>query len=326
MSQDTILSCTNCGKTCKDKKGLTKHQNRCIAASTILELQCIYCNHTYASRQVLERHILSCERYKESMIEQKYINLIEEQKKELEFIKQQVLILKDQEINSIKEKCNIDLKTIIQIKDQEINILKERLIREEESYKRQLKMEEDNIKRTIEKNKELEEQVKSLQARELTLETKIKHMEKKTEYYIQAYIQTVQKEQAGKTVIHNHNHIQNQNNNNGGLQLQHFDPSVLTGKLNPPSVMVLNHDQLVDHLKNNGVCNFFRTTDRSRKSLLWYDKDGKEVRDSNGSQMTTAILKALEPEIHSQIRHLQERLNDLSSRRNAHEYSEQISN
>jgi hypothetical protein len=59
MSEVENLKCSNCGKECKNKKGLSKHQFHCDI-SRVDENRCSFCNKEFSSSANLQRHLIIC--------------------------------------------------------------------------------------------------------------------------------------------------------------------------------------------------------------------------------------------------------------------------
>ena len=340
------FSCERCNKVCKDKRGLAIHNSKCKDVPVETIPTCKYCNAEFKTIYSLHSHYTSCQ-------ELKIFNIKEELKIHYQTILKDQQHQSEKEVNDIKNHYDIVIKDIqneftkkysqyestiknIQteaetrylhyestIKDLQ-NSSDKRYSQYEEKI-RMLNIQHDmSIKSLSEEHcrhvtqiKSLEDTIKTITSQKTTLEAKIADLENKTYHFMNAYIQKDQREKAPTIINNNHSG----NNNHITLQL---DVSAFVGKIQPPHVMVGNVDQLLNLLQQNGLTKYYTVTDRSRKSLTWIDEKGDEIKDTNGTQMVTKLLKCIEPDITRQIQFQQEEVNQLRARKDAHNFTEAI--
>lgn len=68
-------TCSQCGKICKDKRGLALHKKKCEG---VISLDCKFCDQTFANPYSLEVHNTRCKAiksYKETMLKQEIVSL-----------------------------------------------------------------------------------------------------------------------------------------------------------------------------------------------------------------------------------------------------------
>lgn len=308
---DYKYKCDLCGKHCKDKRGLGIHSANCKHTQLF---NCTYCNTQLKTYKNLNNHYITCVEYRIHQIQLKYNADTDKLKSDYEA---KINDLRQQHINETS-KLESEFEFKMSIEKREHN---QQLHFAEQRCDNILKMSSDDMRRIQEERDQLQEDKKQQQKRIQDLESKINQLERKNDLYIQAYIKKDQSQQGeAKTVIQ----YTNNNHTNNNIHLQHFDPSCFSDKIRPPEVMIRNVDQLIDLLNSNGFRNFYRVTDRSRKSLLWYDQQGKEIRDTNGSQIASTILQVLEPSITSQISYLEKQVEHYRSLPNQEEYIDKL--
>jgi hypothetical protein len=266
--------CSKCGKECKDSRGLAIHENKCgIEKNTT----CSHCEQTFATVASLNRHYASCKILKQ-----------EEEQKEL-------------------YKAKIDLESRLQYNQEQFN----KAIQEERYQRDQMiKMIRDEQQSLYREKEGTLQRVKELEHIIIEQKDKIKQLEKKNDTLNHNMIEFAKKatDKNGTTIYQTNT---NSNVQNGHLQLQHFDASLIQDKIVPPSRMVYDVGQLVEHMHRFGLGNMYRSVDRSRNVIIWKDKDGNEIRDSNCSQLREQALCALEGDLKRQLRYQQERLEKL---------------
>jgi hypothetical protein len=133
MSTSEPCVCTECGKQYKNKRGLSLHVKRCEYTNNTT---CEYCNTTFKSVYIVERHLLTCVEYR-----------LYKQKKEFEHI----IASYENDNNNLKR----ENQNLLQQKEESKTMIKN--IKEEEETKyNQLKQKcEKEIERLIEDKREL---------------------------------------------------------------------------------------------------------------------------------------------------------------------------
>lgn len=324
-------SCSRCGKECKDKRGLTIHEKKCGSDPSQL-YSCDYCNTTYTSKQNLHRHQEKCMDYlfyvkQEEVriqLEKRYKDTIDTLKQEISEI-QHARHNYGQQVEEIKEQYQKEL-DVIRTKTakeeaelrKKILFLQEDVKRTETSKQAMVNMvihEKDQIAKELEEIKELYQQQKVI-VEELRKENKDLSIERKEINQKMIIFAEKATTNAGSTTILQSNYSNHISNN---LHLQHFNPSIIMGHITPPDVIIRSVSQLVDHIMKLGFSNFYRISDRSRKSILWYDEDGNPVKDSNCSMIARRVISTLRPELDRQQAFLEQDVERYSKQNNRDE-------
>jgi hypothetical protein len=304
--------CEQCNKVCKHKRGLAIHQSKCREISPDTIHICKYCTLQVKSIYNLNNHYMICQ-------ELKIHNAKEELKLQYE---KDIYDLKnhyEKEIYDLKNHYETSIKDIRRSCESQCSQYEDKIRALNQQHNISIKSLSDEHKRYVKDIETLEATIKTITSQKATLETKISDLESKNYYFMNAYIQKDQREKNTPSVVnYNTNHTGN------NIQLLQFDMSAFVGKIQPPNVMVRNVDQLIGHFQKNGLSKYYTVTDRSRKSLLWIDESGQEVKDTNGTRITSTLLKGLEPDLKRQIQYLQEDLNRLQSLPDRHHYTEEI--
>ena len=278
MSDIDIFVCSTCSKICKDRKGLTLHESKCEKVNTLI---CGPCGAEFKTNSSLVRHEKTCKTIKEE-IERK-------QKQEQEELLRRHI---EQQKSELQKKID-SLNDMIRI-NQEANI-KDIERREEERRSLETKLKETThiLSLTEKKKEQLEAKVDVLMKEVLFDKNRFaSHMDKPA-LVQQQNIQNIQ-----------HNHF---------VPIP-FDTSVIQGRINPPNRMVNNVDQLVDHLFKLGLSNYFRISDKSRKTAVWLKSDGRLVEvDSKCKELSNYIVESLQDEVQRQKIHWEEELRHYQS-------------
>lgn len=282
------LSCLTCGRTCKDKKGLTLHQNKCNPVKPSLVFQCEFCYKTCSTQQNLNSHLNSCKERNRQEIERK----INEVKQQYDKEKESLLHQHSKQLTDLTSKFAQE---------------KEMLSHKNDFYISQIKSDLDHkIKECDKLNEEIS--VKDKTIKELKQELSTTTLERREiSRKMISFAEKATSNQGGNTIIqgsHIHNH----------LQLQHFNPSLIMGHIKPPDVIIRSIPQLVDHIMKLGFSNFYRISDRARKSILWVDEGGNTVKDSNCSMMSKRVIDTLRPELDKQQVYLEQQLEFCSNK------------
>jgi hypothetical protein len=308
MSEGEEFECSSCGKICKDKRGLTLHESKCDKVS---KNTCIPCGGVFKNNSSLVRHEKTCKVIKETLERKENEEKEIQRERRLEELKQlyeQKLVeanyLKDKdmsELSSVYEtKIDLLLKKIDSLieeskdktKSNDLNI--KNIMNDFHSLETKLKETTTKLSLTKKKKEELEKEVKILN-REILFDKNrfAAHMDKPA-LVQQQNIQNIQ-----------HNHF---------VPLP-FDTSVIQGRINPPNRMVNNVEQLVDHLFKLGLSNYFRISDKSRKTAVWTKSDGRLVEvDSKCKELSNYIVESLQDELQKQKIHWEEELKQYQSR------------
>jgi hypothetical protein len=279
--------CEYCNRQCKDKKGYTNHTNKCRDRNEN-SLICPACNLVCKNIYNVQKHLETCKKHKEQLEEQKQKETMDRYEEQIRSLR---LTLQEQEAKYndiiVKEQKNAFLQSNQMIKMMQDD--QQSLYKEKEAAIHKVKEQEDIIKEQ---------------------KDKIKQLEKKNDTLNHNMIEFAKKatDKNGTTIYQTNT---NSNVQNGHLQLQHFDASFIRDKIVPPSRMVYDVGQLVEHMHRFGLGNMYRSVDRSRNVIIWKDKDGNEIRDSNCSQLREQALSAMEGDLKRQLRYQQERLDQL---------------
>jgi phage host-nuclease inhibitor protein Gam len=281
MSETIEFICSTCNKICKDRKGLTLHESKCDKVNTLI---CSPCKTEFKTHSSLVRHEKTCKAIKEE-IERK-------QKKEQDEL---IRLSFENEKTELLKKNNDLEERIKMIQKNNDYTLQERL-KEILCLQSDFKKTSSLLEECQQAKKELEKEVKILN-REILFDKNrfAAHMDKPALVH-QQNIQNIQ-----------HNHF---------VPLP-FDTSVIQGRINPPNRMVNNVEQLVDHLFKLGLSNYFRISDKSRKTAVWAKSDGRLVEvDSKCKELSNYIVESLQDEVQRQKIHLEEELHHYQSREN----------
>ena len=336
------LICDKCGKECKDKIGLAVHQKKCGVEKEQLTYSCPHCLKIYVTKQVLQKHILTCKVYIDMLKEEElkvvsrqYETSHKEYKLERDTEFNEYKLKRDKEFNEYEKESE---KKLIQ-RDKEYNDYKAQRDKEFNDYKAQRDKEcneyekesekkiaslENKLKQLETSNKGelnmaiydrdkchdeidvLKAQIKELQETKKTLERNFNdaNLERKQlsnkafTFAERASIHT-----PGKTIVQ---HVSNIHNNQRTINIQHYNPSLIVGHIVPPEVIIYSVNGLVNHIDRLGFGNFYRMSDRSRKSILWYDEQGLEIKDSKCTLMSKKLIETLRPELQIQKAYLQQ--------------------
>jgi hypothetical protein len=294
MNEIETTTCVNCGKVCKDKRGLSIHAAKCLSDKPPPDTVCSYCNMTLKSIYNLERHLLTCTELK-----------VYRQKEEYERIIAELNVQKEEEINRIRRETNekIDkLQKEVQyaetLKQEQINKLEKEVQNVENLRQGQLRTYHEESHRQIQENqlltKKLEEEIKRTERlvqqfekekKELTRDNK--ELRLNNSALVNNHLTLAKLQQA-----HHSNNTTINNFHTNTFQVYNFDPSKFRGKI-PPNLLITSEDQLVNHLIENGIKNYYRVTDRSRGTIIWVDQKGQEIRDSGGTALTSQLYDTL---------------------------------
>lgn len=273
-------NCEKCAQVCKTLRGLRVHQAKCLTSRNIDQpnMICNRCTRVFSSKYNLDRHLESC-----VLIEStKVIDIFNHFKNQVE-----------ERIEEKDEMC----KMFVKQERQHAEALVKQIEHERENTHK-------NLQNALAEIEELKDKIKNLEDEKKKLSVDHREMTQKMIYYAEKSFSTT-----GTTIVNNVSNIQNQNNTHT-LQLQHFNPSVITGYITPPDVVIRTVSQLVDHIIKLGFGNFYRISDRSRKSILWYDETGKEIKDSNCSMIAKRVINTLRPELDRQQAYLDQELEE----------------
>ncbi len=161
------LSCSKCGKECKDKKGLTLHESKC---EKVNKLNCSFCNALFQTNSSVIRHEKTCNAIKEEARRK------EQEEKDIKH-KNELRELKDsyeQQLSTLRESYEVQIRDIKQ-KTFEVNNFKNRctddiynhpeyisIVKELEWTKQALKTKQNDYIDLIKKKDELKEQYDDL--------------------------------------------------------------------------------------------------------------------------------------------------------------------
>jgi hypothetical protein len=297
--------CQHCNRHFKDKRGLSVHTSKCLEHRRN-ETTCSYCLNCYSSVYTLERHYLSCAEYK-----------IQKMKEDCDKMKENYM--KKEE--DLKRELSIEKQSILQHHSTELQDLK--LRHQEELHRVKLhEREMEQLLASMEKG--ILEENKLLRSQNEQYAGKINDLEKDLRVSRNdfAYMskQLAELKTNATTIITNNV----QNNNNQSYQLQIFRPTMIQGKIVPPETMIYSIPSLVNHVYRLGLGNCIRTTDRSRGTTVWNDKDGNEIKDQHSMTIADVILDTLKPELINQKDFLLEQRKMIEKR--LRENPEEISN
>ena len=279
---DVNNTCSKCGKTCKDKRGLSVHEARC---SGINSFNCEACGGgPFQSCSHLKRHHGSCDKYKEKIVRQ--------------------------EFSSLEDKW----KTKVQEKENHIQRLQENIKDTELSCSLRI----DTIsKEAKEETKTHLVEIENLKASLKALQEKYELLETKKENIIDQYLKTVNAQQCMLSQyypsVNNSNNTTNHTYNNQQLVLQFFNYNDCSQKINPPDVTAYSIQEVVNLLFDSGFGNSIRMSDRSRGVIVWNNPEGELIRDSNGSQLSQHIMDCFESTMDTQREYLEQELRRLQS-------------
>ena len=279
---EVVYSCSKCNKVCKDKKGLTNHENKCNPQERFI---CKYCENEFATKQNLQRHAGKCdqkEKYELYQAQLKYMKELEEK-----------LLLEEKRYKKLEEDSKHKSKLDNRTNDK---LLKEidTLHAANETYK-----------------KEMEQELKKIKEKEEAIQKEYIKLTNKYSVLVDSHNQERISIRNTPAMVINNNSNVHQNSNL--FYLKQFDPSILEGFISPPNNLVRNPAQLVDQLVNRGFNNHLRISDRSRKNLVWLDEEGKTVKDSNGVQIVSKVIQTISSEVRSQLIFFEEELRRLQS-------------
>ncbi len=298
-----MFECPRCGKDCTNKSGLASHRKRCEAE---VDLNCNYCNMTFSTKPNLVRHLTTCKKYKDYLLEEehkkvksKLENVYEEKVKELTDV-----------ISKLKKDHESELSVLLSEHKSKISTLKQEHIQDRDS---QLKLRDaDLTKANVDFDKLKQEHTLVIAERDF-LKRKIEDNEREIRYLTHKAIdiKTYNTSPSATTNITNTNVSQVQNNLQ--LQLQMFDPSIIKGRIHPPDMMVSSVPQLVNHLFRLGAGNYFRVTDKSRYNTIWNKPGRGPIKDANSMELSNYIVDTLVDEIQTQQAHWEVELERLLS-------------
>jgi hypothetical protein len=264
--------CSKCNKQCKDKRGLSIHENKCGIIKETKEFICEYCNVRFSTNQTLQHHTHICS----SRIEKEKMKAYEEEKKRL-----QEIINKQNEMYNKKEE-EFKREKIRMNQHSDMN-LKEILAEQKELHNKCNELQRTN-NLLVQKNQDLQ-----------TICNQLHTEESKTKNKLADLAMKLAEASSQSTTSYHQNIIQTNN-----VYIPPFDPSVIQGKINPPEIIVGSCGQLVTHLLRLGFGNFVRSSDRARKVLTWFDKDKKLIKDQNGTKLARQIIETLKDELEYQ--------------------------
>jgi hypothetical protein len=289
--------CSKCGKECKDKRGLTLHDKKCGIERTTI---CIHCNGNFSTPENLQRHYLTCRVYRETKEEEEKAKeqaAIEECLRKAQQEYDQKI---QQSVQTYEQKIQQSVQTYeqkIKQSEQKAQSYTDSLIATFKEDQRILAQERDIL---VYKNKEQEKLLQDYKE-------KIYQLEKKNDLLNGKMIHFAEKAvDKGPTTIYQNNTVQNNT-----LKLQSFDPTLFRDQINPPHCMIYSVPQMVDLLHNCGLGNMYRSLDRSRNVIMWVDQDGKEVRDTNCSQLREKTIDSMEEGCRLQLEYLLQRESQL---------------
>jgi hypothetical protein len=305
MTEEENHPCLKCGRECKTKRGLAIHESKCGLEK---ETQCSYCNTKFSSPENLNRHRTVCKIFKAQKQEE------DVNKRQID-LEARISILESEAEQKLKAQADHFSILVEQFK---IDKRQDQL-----RHEGMMKMSEaDRLKAIEERDLALKAQdEKERLNRDLLI--RIRELERKNDIINHKMIQFAEKATEKNTTIYNNNPnfstIQS-----ATLQLQHFDASLFRDKIVPPFRMIYDVGQLVEQLHRFGLGNIYRSLDRSRNVVLWLDQDGKEVRDSNCSQIRETILVAMETDIRKQLEYQEQREAELEQREGSEHLDELI--
>ena len=262
------------------------------------DFKCISCDKNYTSKYYLKKHIESCKLIKIQLLNNNKLNDKEHYEKIIEDLK---LDFK----NTITE---IELKntnTITEIERKYANYIDE--IEHKNSK---------NINEIENKNyvivKELKDTIvnKDIIISELRTKNNILSNEVKDDKNVLIkYLST-----KNADIINNNSNNNNINsttiNNN---VINNYDPTMIAGKMTKS--LIGDERDLANHVVNNGLNMCYRTTDKSRHTLLWNDESGNKIKDSKGFLLASAVSETMKIDMINQKEHVMNRMIEMDKRK-----------
>ena len=136
------LFCSKCERPCKDKKGLTLHENKCNPEKEPILHICSYCSKELCSKHVLEKHLTTCKERIKKDRETQIKEIVSSKDSEVDAYRSQ----RDQEIEEYKRYKEQELKECMSRRDQHILILEETILSlQKENYLLKKKLAETEI-------------------------------------------------------------------------------------------------------------------------------------------------------------------------------------
>ena len=259
--------------------------------------QCIYCTATFSTKQSLTRHQTSCKSLQQHLVHQheietlqqnhtsEYTKLLEENKR----LREEV-IQHESTISKLRKKIDE-----LQVQLSSTETTKETMIKaivcEKETLFDELQKEKEHTgyQRTI---------IDSLRK-------EIREQNEERKYMLSKFITFAEKAVSvkGTSIV-----PAPLNGPQLVTQLFHFDPMVFANHLDPATMIIQSVKQFATHLINLGLGNYYRISDRARKSIIWYDEQGTMIKDSNGSILCQRLIEALQTDLSRQQVYLEQQL------------------
>lgn len=290
------LECNECGKVCKNEKGLHVHRTKCKKQ---LEPICIYCQTTFTRFSTLEHHLSTCLEYKVYKIKEKCNEELskakEEISKEKEALDKQLTLVREayaKEINLLKELHEKDL----QLKNKDIEKHKHDAASLREFIQTSTKDNKEYREDTARKHKEEQDKLKK-QIEDLSLQLAEAKQLATSERNEVKYL-THKQPSGGGSNSGNHSHNSNHSNNNyttNNYNILTFDPTKLQNQLSDQRVLA--DDQQFAEFIQRCLGDYFRVTDSSRANLVWKPENGKEIKDNGGKQLVNRVIDEIKPEM-----------------------------
>ena len=317
MSQEHC-ECPKCGKECKDKRGLSVHIKKCRENKPCV---CTACNEQFSKHSNLVLHLTRCKIIKQQNLEKQIIEneektkLLSEQEIcnkhlqekliEIEQSYQKQLIEREskyQDLLSKKEKDDksyqLNLKEMQDRYEQKISELK---ISHSIDVKQQINLRENDL---LLINHDLEKATESLKVKDEKIEEMTKTIDElKVEKRELLALYTRERQKDTTTIIQN---------NDNRVQMQCFEPSMIQGKIDPPSYVIGSVNDLMNMLRSLGVRNTYRVNDKSRGTLSWNKPDEGEKYDPTGDQLIEHIIDSLCDDLIKERSYYEEKLKRLN--------------
>ena len=261
--------CSKCGKECKDKKGLSKHEKVCIGLEKHL---CPECGLELKNRSNLKVHMSHC-----PVVKEREHSQAEEQRKQ-ELLKQsqtQIDDLRDKYENKI---CSIEATANLNIKQYQDEVKDLKALAKELQSKLDL-LTKDHSSLINERN---------------ILFTK--HLSLMDDYRLL----TTHNTSASDPIVVQANVSRISN----GFVLNVFHKDHIQHLVNIPHQLILSLSGLNARLFNLGMGNFIRLSDTARKVLVWNKPDHGEIRDPKGASFVEYLFELITPDIQSQFEFL----------------------
>ena len=286
MSQENTSSrCPKCDKECKDKRGLSVHLKKCENSKPLI---CSCCNENFSRSSSLAIHLTRCKAIKQQNLEKELAS-----KEELN----KLLYEKEVHNKHLQDKLNeVELKYKQALYEKD-NIIQSKLEGEKNQAKkieelkvecrldldRQLRIRDNDLILLNSENQSLVIKINAKEQENARLKEDLEELKVEKRELLSLYSKERQKD-TNTTII-------NQNDNR--VQLQCLDPSMIQGRINPPSYVIGDVPALVNMLRSLGVRNSYRINDKARGTLTWNKREEGEVRDPTGEKLMNHIIDSL---------------------------------